>query len=149
MNSKRTISLFAACLTAICLGVTAPAFGGDLQADFADRVQQAGLGKATFGLYVVDLDANRELVAINADDAFIPASNMKLVTSAAALCVLGPQFAFRTELRYAGAAKNGSVIVVRGDGDPGFCDPKLLAANGLDVERILDTWVGAVQKAGV
>jgi len=95
----------------------------------------------------------------------IPASNMKLLTTAASTRILGPDFVFRTQLSaissadwtdqfrqqetVAAAPSDGIVLVVRADGDPAFADPKLLAEHGLDVEKLLDAWVQTVIKAGI
>lgn len=68
----------------------------------------------------VDLGAGRSLM---------PASNMKLVTTAAALTLLGPQWEFQTRFEAAGPIVDGVLegdLVVRAAGDPLF-DP---AADG-------------------
>jgi D-alanyl-D-alanine carboxypeptidase/D-alanyl-D-alanine-endopeptidase (penicillin-binding protein 4) len=59
----------------------------------------------------------------NADRMFMPASNEKIPTSAAALITLGPAFTFETKLYHTGVIEdsvlNGDLIVV-GNGDPTF-----------------------------
>ena len=94
----------------------------------------------------------------------LPASNMKLITTAAAVSKLGPGFVFRTELRRidpadwpdqavaAGAASTPAketVLMIHGDGDPGLADPELLKARDMDVEQFLQAWVKAVKDAGI
>ncbi len=74
----------------------------------------------------------------------VPASNMKLVTTAAALLTLGPDFVFRTELRV-----DGKSLIIRGDGDPAFGDPRLLKKLEMDPDDLLDRWVGVVKKEGI
>src|SRR5579875_124760 len=56
-------------------------------ADKVDAVLTAAPPGTRFGLLVVD-DAGRELVAINPDQRFIPASNTKMFTTAAAFDTL-------------------------------------------------------------
>ncbi|MDX2346994.1 MAG: D-alanyl-D-alanine carboxypeptidase/D-alanyl-D-alanine-endopeptidase [Legionella sp.] len=50
------------------------------------------------GALVVDLNTGETLYSRNASNAFIPASNMKLFSDAAALLALGPNYRFQTEL---------------------------------------------------
>ncbi|MDH3584187.1 MAG: D-alanyl-D-alanine carboxypeptidase/D-alanyl-D-alanine-endopeptidase, partial [Phycisphaerae bacterium] len=86
-----------------------------------------------------------EMAAIDPTALLVPASNMKLITTAAALDLLGPDFNFSTELRL---AEDGRLIV-RGDGDPAFGDPVLLKTlNNMDVDALIGTWVGAIRKLG-
>jgi serine-type D-Ala-D-Ala carboxypeptidase/endopeptidase (penicillin-binding protein 4) len=56
----------------------------------------------------------------NADGLLIPASNMKLVTAAAALRHLGPDFTFRTAV-----LRRGRQLVIRGSGDPYLVSERL------------------------
>jgi D-alanyl-D-alanine carboxypeptidase/D-alanyl-D-alanine-endopeptidase (penicillin-binding protein 4) len=65
------------------------------------------------GLHVVRLDDGKELFAHQADRLFVPASNEKLLTTAAALTELGPDYQFRTLVGTAGRD-----LVVVGGGDP-------------------------------
>jgi D-alanyl-D-alanine carboxypeptidase/D-alanyl-D-alanine-endopeptidase (penicillin-binding protein 4) len=70
---------------------------------------------------VRDVASGTELVAIRADAAQRPASNMKLVTTAAALVLLGADAEYVTPLEAAGELQDGVLagdLVVRGSGDP-------------------------------
>ena len=66
------------------------------------------------------------LFSHNADRALIPASNIKLVTTAAALHYFSPDFRFKTELL---GEKQGDTIIgdlyVRGNGDPWLVPERL------------------------
>ena len=59
----------------------------------------ADLRQTEVSVLVVDLDRGEALAEINADEPRIPASNMKLITSSAAIHILGQDYIFRTELR--------------------------------------------------
>jgi serine-type D-Ala-D-Ala carboxypeptidase/endopeptidase (penicillin-binding protein 4) len=50
------------------------------------------------GVYVWDFDAARQVFVSSADTRLVPASNMKLVTTASALGTWGPEHRFKTEL---------------------------------------------------
>lgn len=122
----------------------------DLRSDIEQAMRSSSLQNASIGISVRDADTGRSLYAHNASDRFIPASNMKLLTSGAALHVLGPAFEFRTRL-----VQRGQDLVIVGDGDPGFGDPVLLQLmqfgefDGIDVETFLGIWADAVEQAGI
>jgi serine-type D-Ala-D-Ala carboxypeptidase/endopeptidase (penicillin-binding protein 4) len=73
----------------------------------------ATLSGAHTGALVVDAQSGKTVYARNADDAFIPASTMKLIVGSAALEVLGNAFAFTTVL-----ATDGTTLYLKGGGDP-------------------------------
>jgi serine-type D-Ala-D-Ala carboxypeptidase/endopeptidase (penicillin-binding protein 4) len=89
------------------------------------------LAKARVGVAAVDLSTREPLVALHADDSFNLASDAKLVTAAAALTRLGPEYRYRTGL-YVRAWSPARPDVVLGDlfvratGDP------MLDAGALD-----------------
>jgi D-alanyl-D-alanine carboxypeptidase/D-alanyl-D-alanine-endopeptidase (penicillin-binding protein 4) len=68
---------------------------------------------ATVGVHVVSLSDGKTRFAHEADRLLIPASNVKLFTTAAALSTLGADFEFRTVVGTAGRD-----LVVVGAGDP-------------------------------
>ena len=76
--------------------------------------------KAAVGIKIVSLKNDTVLYQKNADQLFIPASNTKLITGAAALDILGPEFRFETQL--ATDAQNSALkihnLYLKGGGDP-------------------------------
>src|SRR5256884_1742386 len=101
-------------------------------AAFAARVD-ALLGatpasKGEWGLLIVDAESGKTLYELNADKYFVPASNMKLFTTALALAKLGPEFRFHTTVETRGAISSDGVL--RGDltlvgrGDPNLSNRK-------------------------
>ncbi|MEM9753467.1 MAG: D-alanyl-D-alanine carboxypeptidase/D-alanyl-D-alanine-endopeptidase [Planctomycetota bacterium] len=82
---------------------------------------------ARVAVRVVDADSGAVLLETpNADDAFIPASNMKLVTTATALDLYGPDKTLATTF----TVQDGTLVINAG-GDPAFGDPSLLEERGL------------------
>jgi D-alanyl-D-alanine carboxypeptidase/D-alanyl-D-alanine-endopeptidase (penicillin-binding protein 4) len=80
---------------------------------------------ASWSVLVVSLDHGDTLFAVSADSAMAPASNMKLLTSAAALREMGPDFRYRTWLLSDGREADGVLdgdLVLYGTGDPGISD---------------------------
>ena len=112
-------------------------------------VHAADLRQAQVSLFAADAATGDVLFDMDGDEPLIPASNMKLITSAAALRVLGPDFVFKTELKLLDPAADAAVLCVKGDGDPAFGDPKLLAEHGYDVDQLLAAWVAVTRNAGV
>lgn len=72
---------------------------------------------ATVAARVIELPSGRELYARDADRPMLPASNFKLVTSATALDLFGPDRTFPTRL-----ALSGNDLYLIGSGDPGLGD---------------------------
>jgi serine-type D-Ala-D-Ala carboxypeptidase/endopeptidase (penicillin-binding protein 4) len=95
----------------------------------AGELLSAGVaGKASWGLLILDAQTGQTLYEQNADKFFVPASNMKLFTTALALAKLGPDYRFRTTLETRGTISaegtlRGDVILV-GRGDPNLSNRK-------------------------
>jgi D-alanyl-D-alanine carboxypeptidase/D-alanyl-D-alanine-endopeptidase (penicillin-binding protein 4) len=68
------------------------------QQQLAEALTHPGLRGAQLGVAVQRLDSGAPVYAQGGDSQLIPASNIKLITSAAALCELGADYQFKTEL---------------------------------------------------
>ena len=84
--------------------------------------------KGLWGLLVVDAVTGETLYQKNADKYFVPASNMKLLTTALALDTLGSDYRFRTTIETNGTVSaqgklSGDLILV-GRGDPNLSNRK-------------------------
>jgi serine-type D-Ala-D-Ala carboxypeptidase/endopeptidase (penicillin-binding protein 4) len=84
--------------------------------------------KGMWGILIVDSTDGHLLFAENADRYFVPASNMKLFTTALALATLGPDFKFKTTIESRGPVGpdgklEGSLYLV-GRGDPNLSNRK-------------------------
>lgn len=95
---------------------------GRLPKAVAGALARAGIPESAVGVLVQDLDGSSEAaVALNPDAVMNPASTMKLLTTYAALELLGPSFTWRTDM-LTSAAQRGDVLegdlVIRGSGDP-------------------------------
>ncbi|PZF92598.1 D-alanyl-D-alanine carboxypeptidase/D-alanyl-D-alanine endopeptidase [Micromonospora deserti] len=79
------------------------------------------LDGAQAAVVVVDTASGQTVYHRNGDRRLIPASNTKLLTSAAALELLGPDHRFRTDVLTTGARRGGVLsgnLHLRGGGDP-------------------------------
>ena len=101
-------------------------------ARFAARVESlldaAPVDKGEWGLLVVDAETGATLYEKNANDYFLPASNMKLLTTALALDTLGPEYKFRTTVETNGTlgpdGKLSGDLILVGRGDPNLSNRK-------------------------
>jgi serine-type D-Ala-D-Ala carboxypeptidase/endopeptidase (penicillin-binding protein 4) len=91
-------------------------------------VQAAPVDKGEWGLLVVDAVTGETLYEKNADKYFVPASNMKLLTTAFALDTLTPDYRFRTTVETNGVlSKDGKLmgnLILVGRGDPNLSNRK-------------------------
>ncbi|MBI4578174.1 MAG: D-alanyl-D-alanine carboxypeptidase/D-alanyl-D-alanine-endopeptidase [Planctomycetes bacterium] len=93
---------------------------------------------------VLELPSRRELYARNADRACTPASNLKLVVSAAGLDLFGPRHTFKTYL-----AMDGDDLWIVGTGDPGPGDGRLARAKNATPLTMLETWAAVLKQRGI
>lgn len=99
-------------------------FPGSLAAAIDAVVDAPPLHRAQWGIHVVDAATGDVVYARDPERLFIPASNAKLVTAAAALARLGPEYRYRTPLYVArGPADSvAAALLVRGAGDPSMSE---------------------------
>ncbi|HZA13673.1 MAG TPA: D-alanyl-D-alanine carboxypeptidase/D-alanyl-D-alanine-endopeptidase [Myxococcaceae bacterium] len=90
-------------------------------------LERAPLHDARVGIEITSLDTGEIVFAHHAHDLLNPASNVKLLTAAAALARLGASFRFETEFYTdAGASSaKGRTLFVRGKGDPAITTERL------------------------
>jgi D-alanyl-D-alanine carboxypeptidase/D-alanyl-D-alanine-endopeptidase (penicillin-binding protein 4) len=82
---------------------------------------QPDLIPAHAGMYVLNLENDSVVYAYNSQKLMIPASNMKIITSAAALYLLDPHYRYTTRLAVRGEVEGNTLrgdVVVIGGGDP-------------------------------
>jgi len=138
-------AVWAACSVILTLAPLANA--QPLNAEVQRLINNAKLGdNAKIGVYAIDSASKNVLVSIRAGETYTPASNQKLLTSGAALLVLGPDFQFSTEL-----IRDGETLFIKGSGDPALADPDVLSTMEpkLTVDDVLDVLTKAVPKAGM
>lgn len=161
--------VFAPLALAVALSLCAPrAASADLAAEVSARVGKvldtASPKKATIGIELVALGEGtgdrQTLFERAADRAMLPASNLKLITAAAALDTLGKDFKFRTQLLIrrpdaindsGEARESGEVeLAVIGDGDPSFGDAELLrGVDGWETRTVFKTWADLLRRQGI
>ncbi len=114
-----------------------------------EREVQAALRAApALGVHVVDLVDKREVYAFRADLPRILASNTKLLTTAAALDELGPDFRFVTRALIEGPVEAGTLrgdLAIVGSGDPNLSG----RFHDGDVFAVFRPWAAALAARGV
>jgi serine-type D-Ala-D-Ala carboxypeptidase/endopeptidase (penicillin-binding protein 4) len=123
----------------------APTTAG-LAAELSPLLRDKGLGKHVGGA-VVDLSTGQLAYGSDASGAFAPASTTKLLTAAAALSTLGPQFRIQTKV-VAGSAP-GQIILV-GGGDPTLSTsaPAGFVPAPASISELAAATAAALRKAG-
>jgi serine-type D-Ala-D-Ala carboxypeptidase/endopeptidase (penicillin-binding protein 4) len=98
-----------------------------IQIKIAQYLKRPGVRSAQWGMQVMDPASGRVLVEVNPDKTFLPASVLKVVTTATALEKLGADFRFRTGVYTNGPVEpDGTVsrdLILVGRGDPNLTDP--------------------------
>ena len=117
-----------------------------LQHDIDAILAQPALEHGYWGVLVKSLKTNDTLYSVNARKLMLPASNMKIVTLAAAAARLGWEYAYETKVFAAGPIESGVLhgdLVVVGSGDP-----TLVVAGGM-AERVFTGWSEQLKSKGV
>lgn len=86
-----------------------------------DALRQAKIPHSSVGILVQELNAATPLIELNARQAMNPASTIKLLTTFAALEMLGPAYSWRTEAYLDGKLEHGALegdLVIKGYGNP-------------------------------
>jgi D-alanyl-D-alanine carboxypeptidase/D-alanyl-D-alanine-endopeptidase (penicillin-binding protein 4) len=138
----------ALCFTITALPAAQASLDRDLDAIFDDPV----LARALVAARVESLGSGGPRTAPptiyqrNADRLVVPASNMKLVTVAAAAALLGWNFRYDTRLESIGSVAHGVLdgdLVVTGSGDPSIGSPD--GGHG----QLFLSWADALRGAGI
>lgn len=140
-RSARTAALVA-------LFLLAPlAAAQDLSGRIVQLIRAADLGpNASVGVSVIDCRTGSDVATYQDNEALQPASNMKLLTTGAALAILGPDFVFRTRI-----IRSGDDLVLVGSGDPALGDPDVLSRMEprMTADDMLAAIVGAIQRGSI
>lgn len=113
-----------------------------------DTIEASPYTGAFWGIEVTNLRTGQSLFRHNVNYVFAPASNVKLLTAAAALRRLGPEYHYETTLHVDGPIRNGVLrgnLIVRGSGDPtvgGYHQRE-------DPTRVFRQWADSLEAEGI
>ncbi len=114
----------------------------EIDADLAQPL----LARGYWGVLIKSLKSDETLYERNAGKLMMPASNMKIVTLAAAAEKLGWDYRYETAVFAAGPVSDGVLngdLVVVGSGDPG-----VVAADGM-ADRVFGDWAQRLKQRGI
>lgn len=127
---------------------SAPAPARDPLAAALDSIFDDTLfASAHWGVEVRSLKTGRTIYAREPGKMVVPASNMKLVTAAAALEALGPDYRYRTRVATAGTVRGGVLqgdLIVFGSGDPTISE-RFFG----DVRTTFSAWADSLRAHGI
>lgn len=136
-------------LPAVC---AAPA-AADVAAAVSTSLAKRTIPAAGAGIFIWDLDTGRTVYAANADVRFVPASNLKLATTAAVLNQWGPDYRFTSALLMTNTRVVEGVLpgdlYLRGGGDPSLSTEAYQAARLGFTTASVDAFVRSVRALGI
>ena len=113
--------MFASRATLLFLLLWATNTFAQLPPSVAKALADAGIPESAIGVVVQAVDSSKPALIVGGSTALNPASTMKLLTTFAALELLGPAYTWQTEVWSAATLKNGVLdgdLYLKGGGDP-------------------------------
>ena len=110
-------------LCGLLIGLASLTAKADLPSEVAQALTQAGVPLENVAVVVQAVDSEQASLQHNPGKSLNPASVMKLLTSKAALDLLGPNYRWKTEIYYDGSLSQGVLsgnLIIKGYGDPQF-----------------------------
>ncbi len=108
------------------------------------------LRHAQWGLYAEYVESGETIIDHNGQFSLTPASGLKLLTSAAALDILGSDFRFKTTLYADGQIKDGTLqgnLLIIGGGDPALASYRIEGNTALD--ELMQNWRDVLTAKGI
>jgi D-alanyl-D-alanine carboxypeptidase/D-alanyl-D-alanine-endopeptidase (penicillin-binding protein 4) len=139
---KTGLKKLLVCFVVVCVsaGISKADLAGKVETIVAAQAQ----GKVRIAVKIVNPATGAVIYSHNASASMTPASNMKLVTTAAALHYLGPDFTYLT-----GVGLIGDSVAVIGSGDPILGDKATMQKNNLDPRWVLKDAAEILRKNNV
>jgi len=120
-------------------------------ASYLDSLQRSPLLQSgSIAACLTRVSTGQAVLTFNARRSLPPASTMKLITTATAFAVLGEGYTYQTRLEYDGLLRGDTLLGnlrLRGVGDPSLGSGRFPGFP--DLKTQLQTWVSAVQNAGI
>jgi D-alanyl-D-alanine carboxypeptidase/D-alanyl-D-alanine-endopeptidase (penicillin-binding protein 4) len=146
-RSRAAVARIAAIPFLVTVVLAALPTRAELAAGVSAVLRDKALAKGEAGVQIMRLDPEGKhevLFRHNSDIPLLPASNLKLVTTAAFLDHFGPDFRFRTAL-----ASRADDLVLIGDGDPSFGDAEMLKRVKWESTTVFANWAQMLRQRGI
>jgi D-alanyl-D-alanine carboxypeptidase/D-alanyl-D-alanine-endopeptidase (penicillin-binding protein 4) len=125
---------------------SSPAGVDHLRADLSRIFEDPAFGRMQWAVLVQSLASGETVYSANASKLMMPASNMKILTLAAAAERLGWDYTYETRLVTAAPVVNGVLkgdLVIVGTGDP------TIGGRGGSATRVFEDWADRLRAAGL
>jgi D-alanyl-D-alanine carboxypeptidase/D-alanyl-D-alanine-endopeptidase (penicillin-binding protein 4) len=139
-----TAAVFILCLVGLAKADLSAIRVADLAEKVDSIVSRSSQQKVHFSIHIVKADSGVAVYSHNEREPMIPASNMKIITTAAALKFLGPDYVYKTKV---GLCDN--TLVVIGSGDPLLGDKVTDAKYGREYGWIFKEIAEVLKRSGV
>lgn len=119
-----------------------------LHKELAARFHDPEFFNAFWGVKIQSLKTGEIIYQENQNKSFMPASNLKLYTTSAALTKLTPEFRYVTKLETHGTISSGVLdgnVYLKGSGDPTICG----RYNGGNVILTFQQWADSLKAEGI
>lgn len=121
---------------------------GDIQSSAESIMSDPAFSSSSVSICAMTGDGHK-ILDINAGTMLLPASNMKLLSTGAALCALGPAYKFSTSIAYSGEISGGVLhgdLYIVGGGDPTLGSKDSIAT---DITKTFAQWEAMLRKHGI
>lgn len=110
------------------------------------------LAHATWSFCVKDIKKDSVIAEYNSNASLVPASTMKIITTASALAILGPMYKYETHLEYDGKLDSAKGILqgnlyIKGSGDPTLGSQTFKKKS--DTVPLTDLWAKIIAEKGI
>jgi D-alanyl-D-alanine carboxypeptidase/D-alanyl-D-alanine-endopeptidase (penicillin-binding protein 4) len=116
----------------------------DLAGQIDGIIQESLQKRVHFSIHIIEADSGKTVYDHDARELMIPASNMKIITGAAALNYLGPDYVYKTKV-----GLSGNALVIIGSGDPLLGDEKTDTKYGREPGWIFKDIANALKSKGI
>lgn len=120
----------------------------ELNQQLDDIFNDNNFRNANWGVVIQSLESGEYFYKRNEDKFFVPASNLKLFTTAAGLLILGSDYKFSTNV-FVNGYQSGSTLygdlIIQGRGDPTISG----RFYNNDINFVFDSWVDSLLEMGI
>lgn len=120
----------------------------ELNQQLDDIFNDNSFRNANWGVVIQSLENGEYFYKRNEDKFFVPASNLKLFTTAAGLLILGGNYKFSTNIFLNGYQSSSTVygdLIIQGRGDPTISG----RFYNNDINYVFDTWIDSLLEMGI
>lgn len=124
---------------------TSLAVDASLQSEISSLIKSQSPANTQWGIVFEEVNSGETLYSQHQNERMIPASNMKIVSGAAALLGLGADFQYETTLHSTGAHIDNKLtghLIVTGSGDPSIGG----RFNGGDITAVFKQWAAVLKQ---